>query len=163
MQSAANYLAHLPDAAALEQQRHAILLMRAGAASFGYWDGGDLIDHKAWKSYVVRGHGKAQTTYLRTRGKSRYGSRLRLQNWASLLEQVGERLRAAWQANGEPQRILLSMPVRIAVDLWGCAVPPPFSRDDARVSPLAVHVHCPDHGELLAVHRTIAFGQLLRD
>ena len=59
---------------------HAVLLIQAGACALGLWRDEELLEHKAFKAYVVRGRGRAQPTHLKTRGKSRYGSRLRLQN-----------------------------------------------------------------------------------
>ena len=61
-----------------------VLLMQAGAHAAGLWVDDELIAHRADKRYVVRGNGKAQPTHLKTRGKSRYGSRLRLQNAKAL-------------------------------------------------------------------------------
>ena len=78
-----------------------LLLLRAGAMAFGCWRGGELLQHKAVRKYVVRGSGKAQSTHLKTRGKSRYGSRLRLQNWrrftiyARGLQRLSSRLRSS--------------------------------------------------------------------
>ena len=42
-------------------------------------DDGEIVHTKSIKKYVVRGRGRAQPTHLATKGKSRYGSRLRLQ------------------------------------------------------------------------------------
>ena len=44
------------------------------------WRDDELVAHKVVKKYVVRGRGRAQPLHLKTRGKSRYGSRLRLAN-----------------------------------------------------------------------------------
>lgn len=141
-------------------ERHLVLLLRAGATAIGCWQGDELCYHKAIRTYVVRGSGKAQPTYLASRGKSRYGSRLRLQNWRRLLNDVGERVAWCAQQHGEPERIFTAMPVRVASDLWEADSPPPFARDDARLLRLPVHVHRPDFEELLRVRRWMARGQL---
>ena len=57
-----------------------LLLLQAGAMAIGQWDVDELMYHKAIRRYVVRGHGRAQPLHARTKGKSRYGARLRLQN-----------------------------------------------------------------------------------
>lgn len=137
-----------------------VLLLRAGAAALGCWAGERLLYHKALRTYVVRGNGKAQSTWLKTRGKSRYGSRLRLQNWQRLLDDVGERLQWSVEQFGQPERVFTAMPVRVASELWGAASPPPLARDDARLQRLAVHVHRPDFEELLRVRRWMARGRL---
>ena len=142
--------------------RRAVVLLQAGAMAVGYWDGDTLLAHKAEKRYVVRGNGKAQPTHLESRGKSRYGSRLRLQNWRKLLRDVGERLGEGVERFGEPERIFAAMPVRVAAYLWACEVPPPFARDDERLRRVAVHVHRPDFAELQRVQRLLWRGRLLR-
>ncbi|MFM1874081.1 MAG: hypothetical protein RL398_3503 [Planctomycetota bacterium] len=156
------YSARLAESPEPTSQRHLLLLLRAGAAAIGYWDGPQLVDHKALRSYVVRGNGKAQPTHLESRGKSRYGSRLRLQNWRKLLRDVGERLGECVDRFGEPERIFAAMPVRVASYLWECEVPPPFARDDERLRRVAVHVHRPDFVELQRVHRLLWRGRLVR-
>src|SRR5690606_9589187 len=71
-----------------------VLLLRAGAAALGWWRDGELRAHKTFARYVVRGHGKAQPTWLSTRGKSRYGSRPRLQDALRLRPDENERCNA---------------------------------------------------------------------
>ena len=78
-----------------------VLLYEAGAACLGVWVDGELVDHKAFRRYVVRGNGKAQSLHLKTKGRSRYGSRLRLQNAARLEAEVLERL-LEWDAAHGP-------------------------------------------------------------
>jgi len=151
---AAAYAARLPDRIG----RHCVLLLQAGAMAIGYWDEDELVRHKAQKRYVVRGHGKAQPLHLATKGKSRYGSRLRLQNWQRLLADVTTRLCAWWDELGAPEQTFAALPVRAWAPLFATAPPPPFARRDARHVPR--HVHVPDHRELLAVRRWLARGRL---
>lgn len=140
--------------------RHAILLFQAGAASLGLFDDDELLDHKAMKRYVVRGKGRAQPTHLKTRGKSRMGSRLRLRNAQMLLEQVSERLRTWWAKDPPPARLYLSCPVRLFADLCRTEPPPPVTPDDPRCLRIPIDVHVPKHAELLRVHRSISRGRL---
>lgn len=152
----ASYLAR----ASFEPRRHVVVLLQYGAMAIGYWDGSALVRHKAEKRYVVRGNGTAQVTHLRTKGKSRYGSRLRLQNWQLLLADVNERLVAWWDELPEPELVFLATNPRAAAALWQAEPPPPFSRDDPRIRRVPRHVHVPDHEELLAVERFLASGEL---
>src|SRR5262245_3084451 len=151
---AAAYGARLPDRIG----RHCVLLLQAGAMAIGYWDEGELVRHKAQKRYVVRGHGRAQPLHLATKGKSRYGSRLRLQNWRRLLADVTTRLTAWWDELGAPEQPFAAVPLRAWAPLCATHPPPPFARGDARHVPR--HVHVPDHRELLAVRRWLAHGRL---
>ncbi|MEO6596343.1 MAG: hypothetical protein ABIP94_16460 [Planctomycetota bacterium] len=140
--------------------RQIVVLLQAGAAAIGYWDGDELLDHKAMRKYVVRGRGRAQPLHLKTCGKSRYGSRLRLQNWRRLLTEVNERLRQCWEEFGEPERVFYGAPVRVWVDLFAAEPSPPFRRDAAFLQRVPMHVHRPDFGELRRVRGWLQYGRL---
>lgn len=148
------YLRGLHDTLGLQ----AVVLLRAGATAIGLWRDDELLAHKAFKRYVVRGNGKAQTTHLATKGKSKYGSRLRLQNARRQLEETNERLTAWTTEHGPFDRLLYAAPERLWADLLRADPPPPFDPDSARRIPL--HTHTPDHRELLRVRRIIARGRI---
>ncbi|MFK7739566.1 MAG: hypothetical protein AB8H80_04515 [Planctomycetota bacterium] len=137
-----------------------VLLLRAGAMALGVWRDDELIQHKAVRKYVVRGNGKAQGTHLKTRGKSRYGSRLRLQNWKSLLVDTCERWRDLAEQHGPIDRVLYSAPVRVWSELFACEPEPPLTRDAESLVRIPLHVHRPDHEELLRVRRLLRRGVL---
>ena len=141
-------------------ERSVVLLLQAGAMAIGYWDGDELLHHKAIRRYVVRGHGKAQPLHRKTRGKSRYGARLRLQNWRRLLGETNERLRDYWRDHGAPERVFLAVPVRTLPELLAADPAPPFARDDARLQRVPMHVHRPDFAELQRVRRWLGSGRL---
>lgn len=136
-----------------------VLLLRAGAMAFGCWRGDALLQHKAVRKYVVRGNGKSQATHLKTRGKSRYGSRLRLQNWKSLLAETNERLADCEAQFGPFERIFYGVPVRVWGELFE-ATAPPFRKDDDRLQRLPLHVHRPDHEELLRIRQRMCLGSV---
>ncbi len=151
-----DYLGRLEIAVGL----HVVLLVRAAGVALGYWDGEKLLRHKAIRKYVIRGKGRAQPTHLKTQGKSRYGSRLRLQNWRKLLAETNQRLRDWWEERGEPEHVFLSVPVRVFSDLCAADPPPPFAAGDPRLRRIPLHVHRPDHEELLRVRRWLAHGRV---
>jgi len=148
------YAQRLPDRVG----RSLVVLLQAGAMAMGYWDEDELLRHKAQKRYVVRGHGKAQPLHLETKGRSRYGSRLRLQNWRRLLLDVTTRWRQWWDEFGAAEQVFLSVPVRIQSDLWGADPPPPVPFRDPTLRRVPRHVHVPDHEELLRVGRWLRAG-----
>jgi len=137
-----------------------VLLLQAGAMAFGCWRGAELMQHKAVRKYVVRGNGKSQATHLKTRGKSRYGSRLRLQNWKSLLRETNERLADCEAQFGPFDQIFHAVPVRVWPELFAVEPAPVFGRDDERLRRLPLHVHRPDHAELLRVRRQLLAGRI---
>lgn len=150
------YSARLPGSV----ERSVLLLLRAGAMAVGYWDGDELLHHKAVRRYVVRGHGKAQSLHAKTKGRSRYGARLRLQNWRRLLGETNERLRDYWHDYGAPERVFVAAPVRVLADLAAAEPLPPWGDDGGFVQRVPMHVHRPDHEELLRVRRWLGLGRL---
>lgn len=134
-----------------------VILVQAGAAAVGLWSGEDLVDHKAFKRYVVRGKGKAQPTHLATKGKSRYGSRLRLQNHRRLLEEVGARVGSWWDGGSGPTRCFRGAPQR----LWSELLPLlPEALADAES--LRTTVRVPDFEELRRIRRWMLRGRIER-
>lgn len=152
----ADYATRLPG----PSPRHVLLLLQAGASALGYWDGDELLHHKAQRRYVVRGHGKAQPLHAKTRGRSRYGARLRLQNWRRLLAETNERLHGYWRDYGAPERVFFAVPVRALAELFASEPAPPFARDDGIAQRVPMHVHRPDFAELLRVHGWLRYGRL---
>ena len=70
-----------------------VLLMESGRAALGVFKDGKVLEHKNIRKYMVRkGQGKSQLTHLKTKGKSRYGSRLRLQESEAFFYEIIERL-----------------------------------------------------------------------
>lgn len=155
-EAAIDYAARVPP----RLGRQCVLLLQAGAAALGWWEDDELVRHVAMKRYVVRGKGRAQPTHLKTRGRSRYGSRLRLQNWRRLLGDVNRRLRTWWEEYGPADLVLLSVPVRTLPELLAHDPPPPFTRGDPVLRRIPAHVHVPDHRELLRIRRLAARGRL---
>ena len=70
-----------------------ILLMEAGRAAIACFEDDKLVNHKNIRKYMVRKkQGKAQISHLKTKGKSRYGSRLRLRESHAYFEEIIEKL-----------------------------------------------------------------------
>ena len=135
-----------------------VLLVQAGASALGLWEDDELVAHKVVKKYVVRGRGRAQPLHLKTRGKSRYGSRLRLSNARAQLDQTNERLSAWWAEHGPPDWLFVACPVRTWPALLEAQPPPPFDRADARDIPR--DVRRPSFEELKRVRRSLVRGRV---
>lgn len=141
-------------------RRQLLILIQAGASALGYWLGSELLAHKAIKKYVVRGQGKAQPAHLKTKGKSRYGSRLRLRNATAQFVQTNEKLREWVDEYGPADDVFISCPKRSWPVLFESTPPPPFSREEALRIPIDVRV--PDFRELRNVHRKMSRGRSWR-
>jgi hypothetical protein len=155
-----DYLERLPSDTSDRSECQLVLLLRAGAMAFGCWQGRELVQHKAVRKYVVRGRGKAQGTHLKTRGKSRYGSRLRLQNWRNLLGETNQRIADCQQQFGPFERVFFGVPVRVFSDLFEADPKPVFARDAAELQRIPTHIHRPDHEELLRVRAWLVRGHV---
>lgn len=152
------WLDHLPGSLGLE----AVVLLRAGSAALGVWRDDEPVAEKVFKRYVVRGTGRAQPTHLRVKGKSRYGSRLRLQQAARLLEEVAERLSDWERIEGRFDVVHRACPPRLWVELTALSPGPPFEVRDPRIRRVPVHVHEPGRDELRRVREVITTGSIVR-
>lgn len=127
-----------------------LVLIRAGQAVTGHFHRGSLIDHKVFRAYMVRQkQGKSQIKHLKTKGKSRAGSRIRLAETTQFFKEINERL--------------LSYSDQFPIDFWGisCAktmwpfyfsseVSPPFSPKAENLIELPVHIAQASFEELKA-------------
>ena len=141
---------------------HLVILVQAGAAALGWWEDDELLHSKVLKAYVVRGRGRAQTIYAKTKGKSRYGSRLRLQNAQKHLIEINERIHEWWSECGDADKVFYSCPQRMWPELFATRPPPPFDQRDERLAKVPIHVHTPNTDELLRVRRKLTRGRVLR-
>ncbi|MCA8956530.1 MAG: hypothetical protein KDC87_10685 [Planctomycetes bacterium] len=155
-ESVDTWLARLPHRLGL----HWVILLQAGAASLGAFDDGEVLHTKSEKKYVVRGTGRAQPTHLKTRGKSRYGSRLRLQNAKRLLSEVNQRL-TDWLAElGAPERVFCSCPVRLWADLRAADPPLPLAESLPRTK-IPLDLPVPTTEVLLRTYRRLCHGRVV--
>lgn len=89
-----------------------LLLMEAGRSALGVSSNGKVSKHKNIRKYMVRKkNGKAQLTHLKSKGKSRYGSRLRLREAEAFFDEIIERLELP--EHQETQHIFYHCPVRL--------------------------------------------------
>jgi hypothetical protein len=132
-----------------------LVMIRAGIASTGYFHNGRMIDHKVFRAYMVRQkQGKSQVKYLKTKGKSRAGSRVRLGETEEFFKEINERLRS--YENDYP------------IDTWGisCAKTlypyffssdptPPFSKNQRNLFSIPFHVQHPGLETLELIHKKL--------
>src|SRR6187200_2123635 len=85
-----------------------ILLIQSGNCAVGYYEDGQNVDHKVFRSYMIRKkQGTSQIKYLKTRGKSKAGSRVRLGETIEFFENINERLNEYFE-DFEIDRIAIS-------------------------------------------------------
>lgn len=135
-----------------EIPNYLIVLIQTGASSMGYFEEGEVIRHKAIKKYMTRKkQGKSQLNYLKTRGKSKAGSRVRLANAVRFFNEINERL-TDWEEEYEPSRILYSCTPQLWGFLFQATPPPPFEKKDPRLIKVPKDIHVPTHEELMIVN-----------
>lgn len=154
--SLAEYVEGLPQ----ELGRHCVILMQAGAVSLGLLEAGQPLHTKTLKKYVVRGSGRAQPAHLKTKGKSRYGSRLRLQNAQQLFDESAERLEHWWREEGPIERIFVSAPERMWADFMRLGVPEALRDRDAWTR-IPLDLPRPTTELLLRTYRALEYGRIL--
>ncbi len=132
-----------------------ILLIQAGHAALGYVQEGELVLHKVITRYMVRGNGRAQIGYLKTRGKSKAGSRVRLSQSLDFIEAINEKIEE-WAVLDDCEFIFHSASIQLWQMLFSSKVPCPFDKKDPRLRSIALDVQVPNLEEL---HRVQAFLQ----
>jgi hypothetical protein len=141
---------------------YTIVLIQAGAAAIGYYENNELVKHKVIKKYMIRkSQGTAQIKYLKSKGKSRLGSRIRLKNSVLFFEEINETL-TEWAIGLQSETILLSLPINLMHLLFTADIPVPFEKKDPRVKRIPIDVNIPCFKELGHIHWLVSRGLLKR-
>jgi hypothetical protein len=141
---------------------YTIVLIQAGAAAIGYYKNSELAKHKVIKKYMIRkSQGTSQIKYLKSKGKSRLGSRIRLKNSALFFEEINKTL-TDWNIVLQSETILLSLPINLIHLLYTANVSVPFEKKDQRVKKIPIDVNVPCLKELGRIHWLVSRGRLER-
>ena len=133
----------------------ALVMIRAGIATTGYFHDGALIDHKVFRAYMVRQkQGKSQIKYLKTKGKSRAGSRIRLGESELFFEEINERLNQ-YASNYPIDHWGISCSKTLWPYFFGAATPPPFDKKQDNLLGIPFHVQHPDFETLQLIHKKL--------
>ncbi|MCP2045418.1 hypothetical protein [Pontibacter sp. HSC-36F09] len=138
-----------------------LLLIQAGHCAMGYFEDGQCLNHKVFRSYMVRQkQGKSQIKYLKTKGKSRAGSRVRLGETAEFFENINGRLQDYFQEH-RIDRIAMSCSKTLLPYLYTSTIPTPFDKRDPRLFRIPKHIHTPIYEVLLDANRFLQRGELI--
>lgn len=153
-------LSHYSAGRDLQPPSYLIVLIQAGNSALAYINKGKIEKHKVIKKYMVRKkQGKSQISYLKTKGKSRAGSRVRLANTVLFFEEINEKLQD-WTTEKKVHRILYSWPVSMTALLFNSKIKPPFEKKDSRLIKIPLDVKIPNFAELQRVNRFVVNGIL---
>ena len=125
-----------------------IMLIQAGNAALGFIKNGKIVQHKVIRKYMVRKkQGKAQISYLKRKGKSRAGSRIRLAESVEFFEEINQKMRE-WQNIDSPKSIIFNCTPYLWGWLFRSKPPPFFSKKDPLLLKLPIDVNIPNLKEL---------------
>lgn len=138
-----------------------MLLVQSGSASIGVFKGEECLEHKVFSAYMVRKkQGKSQLKYLKTKGKSRAGSRVRLASTFQFFENINERLIRHFDEH-EFDRIAFSCSKILLPYLFGAKTTTSFAKKDERIYRIPKHLHQPNYEVMLSMQRYLHKAELV--
>ena len=142
---------------------YVILLVQSGSCAIGYFENGINLNHKVFRAYMVRKkRGVSQVKHLKTKGKSRAGSRVRLAETEEFFEHINERLQDYFSKH-KIDRIALSVSKILIPYLFNSKVATPFDKRDERIFKIPKHIHTPIYEVLLDANKFLQKGELIYD
>lgn len=139
-----------------------ICIIQSGSAAMAYCEGLQVIEHKVFKAYMVRKkQGKSQIKYLKTKGKSKAGSRVRLGNTVHFFEEITGKLND-WLSYYEIEKIALSLNKTLYPYLFN-KENEVLSKNDERIFKIPKHIEEPSFENLLKIHSYLLKAELIYD
>lgn len=139
-----------------------ICIIQSGSAALAYCEGLQIIEHKVFKAYMVRKkQGKSQIKYLKTKGKSKAGSRVRLGNTVHFFEEITEKLED-WMSYYEIEKIALSLN-KTLYPFFFSNDNDVLKKEDNRIFKIPKHIEDPSFENLLKIHSYLLKGELIYD
>lgn len=144
-----------------KQVNYVILLIQSGNCAMGYFENGLNLEHKVFRAYMVRKkQGKSQIKYLKTKGKSRAGSRVRLGETVEFFENINGRLQEYFEEH-RVDRIAISCPKILIPYLFNSKVATPFDKKDERLLKIPRHIHTPIYDVMMDTNKFLLKGELI--
>ncbi|WP_051295788.1 hypothetical protein [Eisenibacter elegans] len=120
-----------------------LLLEAGGTAGLAYLEEGAMVQHKIIRRYTVRKkQGKAQLNHLKTRGKSKAGSRVRLAETILFFEDINQKL-LEWEVAPQASQIWYSATPPVWHRLFQAKAAPPFTVQDPRLHKIPLDLPTP--------------------
>lgn len=144
-----------------KEVNYLMVLVQSGSASLGVFQGSKCLEHKVFTSYMVRKkQGKSQIKHLKTKGKSRAGSRVRLASGMAFFENINERLQRHFD-NYAVDRIAFSCSKILLPHLFNAKTPTPFDKNDERIFRIPKHLHQPNYEVMMKLQRFLEKGEII--
>lgn len=122
-----------------------LILIRSGLASVALVENEEIVDHKVFRSYMVRKkQGKSQIKYLKTKGKSRAGSRVRLAETLEFFEDINQRVNTYFDGY-RIDLIGISCSQTLLPYFFGSSTSSAFDKKDHRLFRIPKHIASPTY------------------
>lgn len=137
-------------------QNQVIVSVKSGMAVVAFYENGQLADHKVFRAYMVRKkQGKSQIKHLKTKGKSRAGSRVRLQETLEFFENINERLQSYFEEK-HVDLIALGCSPTLMPYFFNSKKSTPFEKSDPRIFKIPIHVPSATFENMQKTYRSIS-------
>ena len=144
-----------------KEVNYLMVLVQSGSASLGVFKGEECLEHKVFTSYMVRKkQGKSQIKHLKTKGKSRAGSRVRLASGQAFFEKINERLQRHFD-NYAVDRIAFSCSKILIPHFFNSKTTTPFDKNDERIFRIPKHLHQPNYEVMMKLQKFLSKGEII--
>lgn len=139
-----------------------VMLVQAGIASLGAFEQGNMLYHKVIRKYMVRKcQGKNQLKHLREKGKSREGSRIRLQQTQEFIHEIQDTLTGWKEILDETGMIYYSCDVRLFSEIFSGDKKSVISPSGIQFIKIPFYVKPPNYKELVHVNYSLSTSTLI--
>lgn len=146
----------------LVQSNFLIILIHSGEAALAYSEDDQIVEHKNMKAYMVRQkQGKSQIKYLKTRGKSKAGSRVRLAGTDHFFEEINDKI-AEWDEYFEIDKIAISCNKTLQPYFFN-RPNAALHKDDDRLFKIPKHIQEANFENLTSIHNYLISTELKFD
>lgn len=147
-------------AQAVQVLNYVIVLVESGLAATGYFEDIETVHHKVFRAYMVRKkQGKSQIKHLKTKGKSRAGSRVRLAESLHFFTEINQQL-TEYLSHNRVDKIAVSISKTLLPYFYGAKTPPPFDKSDPRIYEIPRHIPESNYDNLIQTHRFLRMAEL---
>jgi hypothetical protein len=148
--------------AKLRPSNFMIILIHSGEAALAYSEEDQIVEHKMVKAYMVRQkQGKSQIKHLKTKGKSKAGSRVRLAGTDHFFEEINEKI-AEWDEYFEMDKIAISCNKTLQPYFYN-RPDAALRKDDARLFKIPKHIQESNFENLTSIHNHLISTELKFD
>jgi len=140
-------------------EEYVVVLARSGIASIGLFKEDQFSYHKVFRSYLNRKkQGKSQLTYLKTKGKSRAGSRVRLENAKTFFADINQYINKINPINRIPIFYFIPVPL---LSFWRQSpTPPPKALMLHESKKIPLNVKTPGFDEMNRVNKLLQNAEI---